>query len=273
MSTTTPAAQTTPQDRDLGKVKLAWTHGGQVARITLDDGKGNVLDHRMMEQLQEVLDGFATAASLKLICFEGAGRHFSFGASVEEHQRDAAPAMLRAFHGLFLTLRDLAIPTVAKISGQCLGGGLELALMCDVLFAAADAKLGQPEVVLGVFPPPASIILPEKVGLARAGELLLTGRSIDAQEALHIGLVYAVHADRAALDAAVDAWTVQHILPKSASSLRFAVRAARVKFNHVLSNFLPQLEKLYVDQLMATADANEGIAAFLEKRPPRWENG
>lgn len=261
------------QDRDLGKVKLAWMHQGQVARITLDDGKGNVLDHVMMEQLQEVLDGFRSDAAVKLITFEGAGKHFSFGASVEEHVRDMAPAMLHSFHGLFRTLAELAIPTAAKISGQCLGGGLELALACDVLFAEAGAKMGQPEIVLGVFPPPASIILPEKVGLARASELLLTGRSISAEEALRIGLVHAVFPDRGALDAGADEWAALHIVPKSASSLRFAVRAMRVKFNHVMGNFLPQLEKLYVDQLMATADANEGIAAFLEKRPPKWEGG
>lgn len=261
------------EDRDLGKIKLAWTHGGQVARITLNDGKGNVLDHVMMEQLQQVLDGFRSDAAVKLITFEGAGKHFSFGASVEEHQRDMAPVMLRNFHQLFHTLRELAIPTVARIGGQCLGGGLELALMCDVLFADANAKLGQPEIVLGVFPPPASIILPEKIGLARAEELLLTGRSIDAAEALRIGLVHEVFPGRAELDAGVDAWITLHIVPKSASSLRFAVRAARAKFNHVLANFLPQLEHLYTSQLMATPDANEGITAFLEKRPPKWEHG
>ncbi len=273
MNNATTAATHAKQDRDLGKIKLAWQHGGQVARITLDDGKGNVLDHVMMEQLQQVLDGFKDDPSLKLITFEGAGKHFSFGASVEEHQRDAAPVMLRSFHQLFHGLAALAIPTVARIGGQCLGGGLELALMCDVLFAESGAKMGQPEILLGVFPPPASIILPEKIGLARAEELLLTGRSIGADEALRIGLVHEVFADRDALIAGADAWAARHILPKSASSLRFAVRAARVKFNHVLGNFLPRLEEMYTQQLMATADANEGIAAFLGKRPPKWENG
>lgn len=253
------------------KIQVEFTHGDTVARIILNDGKGNVLDYLMMEQIQAQLDRFAHLPQLKLITWEGAGKHFSFGASVEEHQKELAAAMLRGFHALFFSLRDLCIPTLAKISGQCLGGGLELALMCNQLFADQSAKLGQPEIVLGVFPPPASILLPEKIGLARAEDLLLTGRSVDAAEGLALGLLNRVFETRAELDAGAEAWIEQHILPKSASSLRFAVRAARVKFNHVLANFLPQLEQLYVSQLMNTHDANEGIAAFLEKRKPEWE--
>lgn len=254
------------------KLKIEYAFNDAVARLILDDGKGNVLDHIMMEELQKAFNDFAKQPDLKLLTFEGAGKHFSFGASVEEHQKEYAAAMLRGFHQLFFSLRDLAIPTLAKISGQCLGGGMELAIMCNFLFADKTAKLGQPEIVLGVFPPPASIILPEKIGLARAEDLLLTGRSITAEEAKSIGLVNEVFDDRAALDAGVDQWIEKHILPKSASSLHYAVRASRVKFNHVLSNFLPQLENLYVNQLMATHDANEGINSFLEKCPPAWQN-
>ncbi|HQV38062.1 MAG: enoyl-CoA hydratase/isomerase family protein [Flavobacteriales bacterium] len=258
--------------QQLEKTRLMMEHGGAVARIVLDDGKGNVLDHVMMESLQQILDGLKDKPDVKLITFEGSGKHFSFGASVEEHQKDMAPTMLRSFHALFFTIRDLSIPTLARISGQCLGGGMELAIMCDFLFADQSARLGQPEIVLGVFPPPASVILPEKIGLSRATDLLLTGRTIDAQEAHAIGLVNAVVADRAALEAHVEAFIVAQILPKSASSLRFGVKAARVKFNHVLGNFLPTLEQLYVNQLMNTADANEGITAFIEKRAAKWTN-
>ncbi len=254
------------------KLTTSYTHNNAVAEIILDDGKGNVLDHIMMEELQNAFNEFANKPELKLITFEGAGKHFSFGASVEEHQKEYAAAMLRGFHQLFFSLRDLAIPTAALISGQCLGGGMELAIMCNFLFADKTAKLGQPEIALGVFPPPASIILPEKIGLAKAEDLLLTGKSITAEEAKSIGLVNEVFDDRAALDAGADQWIEKHILPKSASSLRYAVRASRVKFNHVLSNFLPQLENLYVHHLMATHDANEGINSFLEKRKSVWKN-
>lgn len=254
------------------KIKVNFTHDRTVATITLDDGKGNVLDHVMMEEIQAQLDSWKTNNDLKLIVFEGAGKHFSFGASVEEHQKEYAGAMLRAFHQLFYSLRELAIPTLAKISGQCLGGGMELALMCNIMLADKTAKFGQPEILLGVFPPPASILLPEKIGLARAEELLITGRSMPAEEAFRAGLLSGIFEDRSELDGGTEEWITSHILPKSASSLRYAVRAVRVKFNHVIGNFLPALENMYVTRLMETHDANEGISSFLEKRKPNWIN-
>lgn len=254
------------------KIKVSYTYNNSVANIILNDGKGNVLDHVMMEEIQLLLNSYKENKELKLIVFEGAGKHFSFGASVEEHRKESAAAMLRGFHQIFFTLRDLSIPTVAKISGQCLGGGLELALMCNQMFADKTAKLGQPEVSLGVFPPPASILLPEKIGLSRAEDLLLTGRIISAEEGKTFGLLNEIFENKATLDTGVENWTEQYITPKSASSLRFAVKASRIKFNHVLSNFLPQLEYIYVNQLMETPDANEGINSFLEKRKPEWQN-
>ncbi len=254
------------------KIKLIYHHSNTVAQIILNDGKGNVLDYVMMEELQALFDEFKNKPQLKLITFEGEGKHFSFGASVEEHQKEFAEAMLKGFHRLFFSLRDLAIPTAAKVSGQCLGGGMELALMCNFIFADKTAMFGQPEIILGVFPPPASIILPEKIGLAQAEALVLTGKSISANEAKSIGLVNHVSDDKTNLNSWIDEWIVEYILPKSASSLRYGVKAVRAKFNHVLSNFLPQLETQYLQQLMQSHDANEGIASFIEKRKPVWEN-
>ena len=254
------------------KIKVSYLNNNSVAQIILDDGKGNVLDHIMMDELQQLLNSFKEKKEMKLIAFEGAGKHFSFGASVEEHQKDMAAAMLRSFHQLFYTLRDLAIPTLAKISGQCLGGGLELALMCNFMFAEKSARLGQPEIVLGVFPPPASVILPEKIGLARAEELLLTGKAITADEAKVFGLLNEVFDDKSKLDEGVLSFIEKYIVPRSASSLRFGVKASRAKFNHVLGNFLPMLEQMYVNSLMNTKDANEGITSFLEKRKPVWQD-
>ncbi len=254
------------------KINISYSHDNTVAHLVLNDGKGNVLDHIMMEELQEQLDSYKSNTCLKLIAIEGAGKHFSFGASVEEHQKEFAEAMIKGFHKLFFTIRDLAIPTAAIVSGQCLGGGMELAIMCNFIIADQSAKFGQPEIVLGVFPPPASIILPEKIGLAKAEDLLLTGKIISADEAKSLGFVNEVYADRTTLDTEFMKWIETYIIPKSASSLRFGVKATRAKFNHILSNFLPQLETLYVKQLMETYDANEGINAFLEKRKPVWEN-
>ncbi len=256
----------------MNKIKVSFSHEEAIAHILLDDGRGNVLDHIMMDEIQETLKGFLHHPKLKLVMFEGAGKNFSFGASVEEHKKEFAAAMLHGFHQLFYSVMDLSVPAMAKISGQCLGGGLELALMCNFMFADQTAVLGQPEINLGVFPPPASILLPEKIGLARAEELLLTGRNINAAEAHAIGLINAVFETKEDLNRETEAWIQKYILPKSASSLRYAVKASRIKFNHVLSNFLPQLEQLYVTRLMETADANEGINSFLEKRKPVWEN-
>lgn len=254
------------------KIKVSFTHENSIARIILNDGKGNVLDHIMIEELQMLLESFKKSPEIKLITFEGAGKHFSFGASVEEHQKEFAEAMIRQFHQLFYLLRDLSIPTAAKISGQCLGGGLELALMCNFMFANKTAMLGQPEIALGVFAPPASIILPEKIGLTRAEDLLLTGKIINAEEAKNIGLVNEIFENKEALDAGIEKWKDDYIIPRSASSLRLAVKATRIKFNHLLTNFLPQLEYIYINQLMETHDANEGINSFLAKRKPVWNN-
>ncbi len=254
------------------KIKIEYTHNNSIARIILDDAKGNVLDSIMMGELNDLLDSFKNNNDIKLITFEGAGKHFSFGASVEDHTKEKAPAMLAQFHNIFYTLIDLSIPTLAKISGQCLGGGMELALVCNFLFADQSAKLGQPEIILGVFALLASVILPLKVGNAKAEELLLTGKSITAEEGKKMGIINEVFENRETMESELDKWISENILPKSASSLRYAVKASRVKFNHILHKMLPDVEALYLDELMATEDANEGINSFLEKRKPEWKN-
>lgn len=256
----------------MNKLRLEYTHFNTVARVILDFEKGNILDRIMMDELIEVFGTFRENTDLKLITLEGAGKHFSFGASVEEHRKDQAAAMLKGFHRLFYTLRDLSIPLAVKISGQCLGGGLEIALMCNFMFADTTAKMGQPEIILGVFPPPASVILPMKIGSARAEEILLTGRVFTAREGKEMGLILEVFEDQIQMEEGVNVWIEQYILPKSASSLRYAVKAARKGFNQKLSVYLPELEEMYTQQLMNTQDANEGIESFLEKRSPVWKN-
>jgi cyclohexa-1,5-dienecarbonyl-CoA hydratase len=254
------------------KLLTEFLYERQVVRMTLNAPKGNVLDMAMMGEIHTGLNALKNEPQVKLIQFTGAGPHFSFGAAVGEHSREKAPAMLEQFHGLFYALMDLAIPTAALVSGQCLGGGLEFALMCNFLFADDTARLGQPEITLAVFAPPASLILPLKAGQARADDLLLTGRSITATEAKGMGLAAEAYESREAMMAGVDRWVTTHILPKSASSFRIAVRAARLAFNEAVRDGLRKLEKMYVSELMATHDANEGIAAFLDRRTATWEN-
>jgi cyclohexa-1,5-dienecarbonyl-CoA hydratase len=255
------------------KIKVHYTHNNSVAQVILDDGKGNILDKIMMKELSDQLDSFKENSELKLITFEGAGKHFSFGASVEEHTKENAAAMLKQFHQLFYSIIDLSIPTLAKISGQCLGGGLELALACNFIFADKSAKLGQPEILLGVFAPPASVILPMKIGNALAEDLLITGKTITADYGKSIGLINEVLETRDELEKSIDEWIEKNISGKSASSLKYAVKAARWSFNKKLREALPLLEELYLNELMETEDANEGINSFIEKRKPVWKNG
>ncbi len=254
------------------KLKLEYSHDGAVANILLDDGIGNVLDNIMMLEILDLFAEFKENKDIKLITFQGEGKHFSFGASVPEHTKEFAEMMLKTFHKIFFELIELSIPSMAKISGQCLGGGMELALACNFMFADRTAILAQPEIILGVFPPPASVMLPLKIGNARAEEILLTGRNIDAEEGEIIGLLNKVYEDKKTLNVGVDDWIDKNIIPKSASSLRYAVMATRATFNYIMSNKLPYLEHLYISQLMESNDANEGINSFLEKRKPVWKN-
>jgi len=254
------------------KIKVEYLHDNSAARVILNSPKGNVMDLRMMHDLQELFNQFELMNSLKLITFEGEGSNFSFGASVEEHRKEQAGEMLGNFHALFYSLINLSIPTAAIVWGQCLGGAMELCLMSNFIFADRTAKFGQPEIILGVFPPPASLLLPMKIGSAKAEELLITGKTISADEAKAYGLVNEIFDDRVSLSAGVDEFINSHILPKSASSLRYAVKAARKVFNNVLIENLKELEIMYVNEMMETEDSNEGIISFLEKRKPNWKN-
>jgi len=243
-----------------------------VFKIVLNAPKANVLEAAMLKEVSSALDGLKNNNDIKLLVFEGEGKHFSFGASVPEHTKENAGMMLDAFHAVFYQLVKLAVPTMAVVRGQCLGGGMEVALFCNFIVADRTAAFGQPEIVLAVFPPPASVILPMKVGQSYADDIALTGRTIDAMEAQRIGLVHLLASEGQDAWEAASWWIEKHILPKSASSLRIANRAVRKQFFHRIMEDLPQMQDLYLKELMESHDANEGINAFLEKRKPEWKN-
>jgi cyclohexa-1,5-dienecarbonyl-CoA hydratase len=242
---------------------------GAVWRVTLGGSKGNIIDAALTQALAGVFQEAGRDPALKALLLEGDGRHFSFGASVQEHLPGQVEGMLRRFHDLLLGMLDSSVVTLAAVRGQCLGGGLELVMLCQRVFAARDAKLGQPEIALGVFAPVASLVLPERVGRPHAEDLCLSGRTVTAEQALAMGLVDELSDDprEAAL-----AYVRQHLLPRSASSLRFAVRALRSGLRARLSAELAAAERLYLDELMSSADAEEGLRAFLDKRAPAWKN-
>lgn len=246
------------------KVKEELLEQGQLLKLTLNTPKGNILDTKMIEALSAALQRH-DGPRLKAVIFEGAGAHFCFGASVAEHTKEAVGAMLPAFHGFFRLLLERSIPTFAAVRGQCLGGGLELAAFCSWILASPDAMFGQPEIKLAVFPPMASLLLPWRLGGARGLDLCVSGRSVNAETALKMGLIHSIAQDP--VEACV-AFAKEHLLGSSGSSLRFAERAARIDLTHRIAEMLPALERLYLTELMETPDANEGITAFLERRKP-----
>ena len=251
------------------KIQVTEPYDGAVLKILLDAPKGNILDGAMMGEILDALD--RVTPDTKLVLFCAAGKHFSFGASVEEHVKEKAGDMLEKFHGIFRKLIKLGVPTGCVVQGQCLGGGMELAIFCNFIIASERAVFGQPEIKLAVFPPPASVILPAKVGQARADLWTMIGCNVDARTAEAAGLVLRVVPDEE-LDGAVASFVEKEILPLSGSSLRMALQAVCGPFHEALTAGLERVERLYLDRLMETEDANEGIGAFMEKRKPVWKN-
>lgn len=251
------------------KVKLQLTHEGQIARVTLAAPKANILDQLMMHQLIATLDELAVHQNLKAIVLAGEGAHFSFGASVHEHLPAEISTTLLELRRLLLKMGGTHAPLIAAVRGQCLGGALELALVCDLIVADESAKFGLPEIKLAVFPPAGAALLPLRIGCGRAAEMVLTGETWTAAQALSAGLINRVFPDLE-FDARLDSLLASNFLPRSAAALRFAAEVGRRPWVQVLERELPVLESLYLDDLMEKGEAVEGLQAFLEKRQPNW---
>jgi len=241
----------------------------RVLSVRLARPKANIIDSAMISALGAALANARGNDRLQALLLCAEGPHFSFGASVEEHLPDQCAVMLADLHRLVLQLVTFPVPVLVAVQGQCLGAGLELALTGHLLFAAPNAQLGQPEIKLGVFAPAASCLLPLRIGQMAAEDMLLSGRSLSAGEGHRIGLVAAIAED--AETAALDYYD-SHYAALSASSLRLAVRAARSSFSAQVQQRLAQVETLYLQDLMSTKDAIEGLRAFIAKRPPLWKD-
>jgi cyclohexa-1,5-dienecarbonyl-CoA hydratase len=250
-------------------VRVSPAADGAIWRVSFGGGAGNILDAAAMDALRAVFEDAIETPRLAAIVLSGAGDEFSFGASVQEHSPDEVAGMLRRFRALLLAVLDSAVVVLPAIRGRCLGGGLELAVLGHRLFASREASFGQPEIALGVFAPVASLVLPLRIRRSHAEDLCLTGRSISAGEALTMGLVDEIAPDP---EAAALVWASTHLVGRSASSLRLAVRAIRTDFDRAIRQDLPQLEEMYLRDLMSTGDALEGLRAFLEKRRPNWSH-
>ena len=263
------SAQPNSAGEPTGPLKAWLERDGALLRLRLARPKANIVDAQMIAALSSCFSSDKENKGLLAVLLDHEGPHFSFGASVEEHLPEKCAAMLAGLHALLGAMLEWRKPILVAIRGQCLGGGLELAMAGHLLFVAPDAQLGQPEIKLGVFPPAASVLLPLRITQARAEDLLYSGRSIDGATATAWGLANQADADPAA---AALAYFDAHLAEKSASSLALGVHAARSAFAELARARLADAEDSYIDDLMATRDANEGLAAFLEKRRPKWEH-
>jgi cyclohexa-1,5-dienecarbonyl-CoA hydratase len=250
-------------------LKVSLEKDGKLLRLTLARPKANIVDAAMIEALINALSGYLHGRNLRAVLICAEGTHFSFGASVEEHLPESCARMLKQLHALVLALVESPVPVLVAVRGQCLGGGLEIAAAGNFIFAAPSTMLGQPEIKLAVFAPAASCLLTERIGRAYAEDLLFSGRSIDAKEAFRIGLVHSVSDDP---EQAALVYFDQYLAPVSASTLRFAVTAARSDSAQRIRVKIEFVEKLYLEELMATHDAVEGLKSFIEKRPAVWED-
>jgi len=248
-------------------MKIEFTSDSNAYRITLADPPLNILDIAMLEELRDAVARVQPDRHALIIDAKG-DKAFSAGASVQDHLGDRVATMLQNFHDCFRMLARLDVVTVALVRGAALGGGCELAMACDFVLASDRAKFSQPEINLGVFPPVAAYQLSRLTAPRKGLELLLTGDAIDAASAERHGLVNAVF-PVAEFEARADEW-LQRLYRQSASSLRFTKRAFRLAQSADFDQRLAAVERLYLQELMKTSDANEGLAAFMEKRKPAW---
>lgn len=245
----------------------------RVGRVTFAAPPLNIFNIAMMREIGECLNECMGQRDMVAIVFDAAAdsRAFSAGVAVEEHVEETIYQMLESFHQIFRTLEQTAKPSIALVDGAALGGGCELVAGCDIVIATTRARFGQPEIKLGVFPPVAAVLLPRIIGEKRARELLLTGELLDAQEALRLGLVNYVVPSAAELSAKA-AEILHRLRELSAPALEATVRAISLGRGRSFEDALAAVEDLYLNELMKTEDAREGVAAFMEKRKPNWRN-
>jgi len=241
---------------------------GSIARITLRNPPLNVIDIPMIEELARVLTEIEAQSRVMAVIVSGEGKAFSAGVDIGAHAPDAVEAMLTKFHGLVRAFVAMRKATVAAVHGLCLGGGAELAMVCDLVYTGEDAEWGFPEIKLGCFPPVACTALAALVGQKKAAELILTGRSVTGREAGEIGLATRSVPD-SLLDSAVQACVAQ-LVRLSPAALSVAKEASYAWDSVHFEKGLARAEKIYLEELIKTQDAKEGIRAFLEKRPPKW---
>jgi cyclohexa-1,5-dienecarbonyl-CoA hydratase len=244
----------------------------RIARITFARPPLNIFNIAMMREIGAALNDCAGRRNLTAIIFDAAPgtKAFSAGVAVEEHVADTVFRMLDSFHSIFRILNQISKPVVAVVDGPALGGGCELVAACDIVIATERARFGQPEIKLGVFPPVAAVILPRIIGEKKAREMILLGEIVDADEALRLGLVnYVVPSAELSQHTEV---LLTKLSELSSVSLQFTRSALDLGRNSDFESALTEIENLYLNELMKTEDATEGVQSFMEKRKPEWRN-
>ena len=249
--------------------KLALNRDGCVAHITLRNPPLNVIDIPMMDEMSATLAGTESTPGISVIVFSGAGNSFSAGVDVAAHTPDKVASMLGKFHHVIRSLIATSKVTIAAVQGHCLGGGAELAMVCDLVYTTQDAQWGFPEIQLGCFPPIAATALSALVGQKRASDLILTGRTITGSDATTIGLASTVVGPNE-LESTVNE-TARKLSSLSPAALAVTKKAIYAWDSMHFDKGLARAEKIYLDELMQTEDAHEGIRAFIEKRQPKWK--
>jgi len=242
-----------------------------LCELRLASPPGNVIDAELCARIEEELRARTGDPHLKAFLLAAQGKHFSYGASVPEHRAEEVGEFLPRFNSLCKALLSCEVPLLAAVRGLCLGGAFELVACATFIIAEKGTSFAVPEIKLGVIPPAACAILPSRLGAAVTEDLVLTGRTMDAGEALRHGLVTRI-CSAGELEKAARAFFDEQIRPKSARALRLAHQALRAPVAAAIRSRMDELERFYLEQVMATKDASEGIAAFLEKREPHWED-
>jgi cyclohexa-1,5-dienecarbonyl-CoA hydratase len=230
------------------------------ATLTFNRPPLNVLNVPLLRQLEEALAELSMSADVRLLILRAEGKLFSAGVDVADHTPEKVGEMIPLFDRVCGALADFPVPTLAAVHGHALGGGCELVLCCDLAVMAESAKIGQPEIQLAAFAPIAAMRLQQMIGYRAAADMLFSGRSLAADEALRVGLVNAV----------VSAEQFNNWIQEKAAQLTGLSRVALSLTKRALqtgfrnwSESLPELERLYLQ---------EGLTAFLEKRQPVWKH-
>ena len=252
-------------------VETISSRDGAWRRIVLNSPRGNLLSLDLVRALGDAIHALESEPGIKWLTIEGAGGDFSYGAKIQEHTAALMATVLPETHRVFKRLLAFPAPTAALVEGRCLGGGFELALSLDDIIATEAATFGFPEIRLGAFPPAAAALLPLRVGASRATRAIVTGQTRDADYWHDAGLVSLVAPQSSLLESA-SAWFDAHLAPHSAVVLSHAVAAARLTVRAQAEPALAAAERDYLGGLLRTADAVEGVQAWLEKRPPKWNN-